>query len=129
MATGGVPLITDSKPAGADLSTKQFYFVKLSSDTVILCAAATDKPIGVLQNKPIAGRQAEYVVLGPSQVAVDAALSEGDPIGTSADGQADAKVYGTDTTEYVCGLVRAATGGAGTFADAYINCVNPPRAT
>lgn len=129
MTTGGVPLIIDSRPAGADLSTKQFHFVKNDgSGNAVLCAAATDLPIGVLQNKPVSGAQAEITVLGPSPVSADAALSEGDLIGPSADSQADAKVPGTDITEYVCGSMRNAASGAGIIADAYINCVNPHRA-
>ena len=45
--------------ASADLSAKQFYIVKMSGDnTVTVCAAVTDVPIGVLQNKPASGEQA-----------------------------------------------------------------------
>ena len=34
--------------ASADLSAKQYYFVKMSGEnTVTVCAAVTDKPIGV----------------------------------------------------------------------------------
>ena len=45
--------------AYADLSAKQYYFVKMQSATqVTVCAAITDKPIGVLQNNPTAGQQA-----------------------------------------------------------------------
>lgn len=129
MSTGGVPLIIDSRPAGADLSAKQFYFVKNDgSGGAIICNDATDLPIGVLQNKPELGAQAEITVLGPSPVVADAALAEGVLIGPSADSQADAKVPGTDITEYVCGSMRNAASAAGIIADAYINCVNPHRA-
>ena len=35
--------------AGADLSAKQYYFVKInSSGEAVACSGATDKPIGVL---------------------------------------------------------------------------------
>ena len=74
--------------ASADLSGKQFYFVKLSgAGTVTVCAAATDVPIGVLQNKPTSGQAAEVMMLGISKVSSDAALSRGNLIGTSGDGQ------------------------------------------
>lgn len=128
MTRGGPPLIVDSAPAGADLSTKQYHFVKLSSGTAVLCTAATDLPIGVLQNKPVAGREAEWIALGPSPVIADGALTEGALIGPSADSQADAKVPGTDVTEYVCGRVLQAASAADEIVDAYINCVNPHRA-
>ena len=113
----------------ADLSGKQFYFVKLSSaGTVTVCAAATDVPIGVLQNKPTSGQAAEVMMLGISKVSSDAALSRGNLIGTSGDGQADAKTPGTDTTEYVVGQVIEASTAAGGLATAAINCLNPVRA-
>lgn len=116
--------------AAADLSTKQFYFVELTAaGTVNVCGAATDKAVGVLQNKPdAAGRVAEVMVIGITKVSSDAALSRHDLIGPSADGQADAKVPGTDTTEYVHGQVLIATGAAGELATALINCATPVRA-
>ncbi len=75
--------------ASADLSAKQFYIVKMSGDnTVTVCAAVTDVPIGVLQNKPASGEQAVVRVFGMSKVSADATLAAGNIIGTSADGQA-----------------------------------------
>jgi hypothetical protein len=116
--------------AGADLSSDQHKFVKISADdTVILCAAATDVPAGVLQNAPdAAGKAATVRVLGLSKVSADAALTAGNLIGTSADGQADVKVPGTDTTEYVVGQVKRGVAAAGSKATAMINCINPHRA-
>jgi len=115
--------------ASADLSGKQFYFVKISgAGTVTVCAAATDVPIGVLQNKPTSGQAAEVMMLGITKVSSDAALSRGNLIGTSGDGQADAKTPGTDTTEYVVGQVIEASTAAGGLATAAINCLNPVRA-
>jgi hypothetical protein len=129
MTTGGVPLIIDSRPAGEDLSASLFHWVKDDgSGNAILCTAVTDIPLGVLTNKPPDGGQAEFTVLGPAQIAADAALSAGDLIGPSADSKADAKIAGTDPTEYVCGSMRNAASGADIIADAYINCVNPHRA-
>ena len=104
--------------AGGDLSTKQYYFVKLdSTQQVIIAAAATDKVLGILQNKPESGEAARVRIFGRSKVIGDAALSIGDLIGTSADGQADAKTPGTDTTEYVKGIVTKAVSNAGEVAE------------
>lgn len=124
-----VPVLVQTYKAAGDLSAKQFYFVKLSAaDTVDVCSAATDKAVGVLQNKPdAANKAAEVMLLGVSKVSSDAALSRMDLIGPSADGQADAKTPGTDTTEYVHGMVLEASGGAGQLAAAFICCV-PLRA-
>lgn len=124
-----IPVLTHSFTASADLSAKKYYFVKLHTtvDQVAVCAAATDKPIGVLQNNPTSGQTAEVMMLGISKVNSDAALSIGDLIGTAADGQADAKTPGTDTTEYVVGIVLVASAAAAGYATAAINCLNPHR--
>lgn len=113
-----------SAVAGADLSgvANQYKFVKLNANRqVILCAAATDVPVGVLQNRPGNGEAATVGYHGITKVQADAALSAGAQIGTSADGQADAKTPGTDTTEYVVGIVVGGAGAAGELAEALIS--------
>ena len=118
-----------SLSAGADLSTKQYYFVKLdASGNAVVCAAATDIPVGILQNEPTSGQAAEIVVVGVSKVSSDAGLAIGAQIGTSSDGQADAKTVGTDTTEYVVGRVLTATSNAAEIATVVVNCAAPHRA-
>lgn len=118
------PQVRVSFKAGADLSAKQFYFVKLDSTEgqVVVCAGTTDKPIGVLQNAPASGGEAIVAVSGVSKVNSDAALSVADLIGTAADGQAAAYAPGTDTTKYIVGQVIAASANAGEYASAVINC-------
>jgi len=124
-----IPGFSFTRVAGADLSSSQYYYVKLSTtDTVIACAAATDVPIGILQNAPTSGQEATIMVTGISKVSSDAALSIGNLIGTSGDGQADAKTAGSDTTEYVVGVVLEASGGAGELATCTVNGLNPHRA-
>jgi len=129
MAVEGAQPLKTSAIAGADLSAKQFYFVKLSADnTVVVCAAATDKPIGVLQNTPVAGDAAEICVIGETKVSGDGDLDFGMLIGTSGDGQADAKTPGTDTTEYIVGQVKIGNTAAGGLVTAFVNCASPSRA-
>lgn len=120
-----------TRKAAGDLSNKQYYFMKLSADnTVTTCTAATDVPVGVLQNKPeAASRSAVVRVIGETYVSSDAGLTAGNLIGTSADGQADAKTPGTDTTEYVVGHVVVGTGTAGDLAIAVVDCAAPHRAS
>jgi hypothetical protein len=127
---GATSILSTTFKAGADLSSDQFKFVKLNANRqVILCAAATDVPIGVLQNKPDAsGKAAEVMMTGISKVNSDAALTAGNLIGTASDGQADAKIAGTDTTEYIVGQVIQGSGAAAEMAEASINCLNPVRA-
>lgn len=125
----GPKLTVPGFSAGADLRTHQYKFVEISgAGAVGLCNAATDAPFGVLQNKPNTGEAAEVLAFGVSKVSSDAALAAGVLIGTSADGQADAKTPGTDITEYVVGRIIVASGAAGGLAVATINCLNPHRA-
>lgn len=129
MAAYEIPGFTFTAKAGADLSAKQFYFVKLSApSTVIVCSAATDVACGILQNKPASGAEAKVMAIGISKISSNAALSVGNLIGTSADGQGDAKTPGTDTTEYVLGQVIEPSGAADGIASALINCLAPVRA-
>ena len=124
-----IPVFSHSFTADADLSGKQFYFVKMTGDDQVgVCDALTDNPVGVLQNTPQSGQTAEVMLLGISKVSSDAALTAGAEIGTSADGQAAAKTPGTNTTHYVAGKVISGTGAAGELAAAAINCINAHRA-
>tara|TARA_B110000211_G_C13930993_1_gene487178 strand:+ start:707 stop:958 length:252 start_codon:yes stop_codon:yes gene_type:complete len=71
-----------SLEAGADLSAAQYKFVKISSGKAILCAAATDAPIGVLQNSPTSGQEASITVAGGTKLVAGAAIAAGVVIGT-----------------------------------------------
>lgn len=116
--------------AGADLSTHQYKFVEIAADgTCTVCDGATDKPIGVLQNAPKSGEEAEVVVAGGTKVVASASLTRGTLIGTDASGKADPKVPGTDTTEYVVGQVIFPAGADEEIATAVVNCAAPSRAS
>jgi hypothetical protein len=107
--------------ASADLSAKQYHFVKMSgNNTVTVCAAITDIPIGVLQNTPTSGQAAEVCLFGITKVVADGTLAAGNVLGTSADGQADAIAAGTDTTVYTMGIALNAA-SAGETVEAFIN--------
>lgn len=124
-----IPLFSFTLEAAADLSSSQYKFVKLdSSGNAAAIAAATDIPVGVLQNKPTSGQAAEIMALGISKVQGDADLAKGNQIGTSADGQAVALTAGTDTTKYIVGQVLEDNTAAGGLITALINCINPHRA-
>ena len=113
MAYEGAQIKVGQFTASADLSAKQYHFVKMSGDdTVTVCAAITDVPVGVLQNAPASGGAAEVALFGVTKVVADGTLAAGNLIGTSADGQADAIAAGVDTTVYVMGhAVSAASAG------------------
>ena len=115
--------------AGADLSAKQYTFVKVnSSGEAIAAAAATDIPIGVLQNAPTSGQEAEVLVVGGTKIVAGAAISDGAQIGTTSAGKAAALVAGTDTTKYVVGTLLTESAADGNIVTAVINCANPHRA-
>ncbi len=99
--------------AAADLSAKQFYFVKLASATTVnVCTAITDLPIGILQNDPASGEQAVVRIFGISKASADGTIAAARWIGTSADSQAGGITPGSDTTVYVMGqAIQAASAG------------------
>jgi len=116
--------------AAADLSSKQYTFVKLdASGQAAAAAAATDIPIGVLQNAPTAGQEAEVLVVGGTKIVAGAAIGEGALVGTSSAGKAVALVAGTDTTKYVVGTLLTESAADGNIVTAVINCANPGRAS
>lgn len=107
--------------AAADLSAKQFHFVKLASATTVnVCTAITDVPIGILQNTPTSGQAAEICIFGISKVVADGNLAAGNIIGTSLDSQADAITRGSDTTVTVMGHAIEA-GAAGQTVTMFVN--------
>jgi len=114
--------------AGADLSAAQYKFVKLnSSGQAIAVAAATDLPIGVLQNAPTSGQEAEVLVSGGTKLVLGGTVNAAGVVGTSAAGAGVALTVGTDTTKYQLG--QAITGGAsGEIVTAVVNCSNAGRA-
>lgn len=92
MATQSAFVWDESFKAAADLSTHQYKLVKLSAvDTAALCAAATDRALGVLQNKPAAAQAGSVRILGMSFVVSDGsgtAIAAGDYIGPNGSGVA-----------------------------------------
>jgi len=117
--------------AGADLSAHQYKLVKWSgtNNTVILCAALTDSPCGILQNAPLAGQGATVCFDGMSKLIASAAMAQGTHYGTAADGRGAVKVPGTDTTHYVCGRVVEGVSNANEFATVSIEAGSVHRAT
>src|SRR5262245_18942472 len=88
---------------------KQYHFVKVTGVHQVGLAAAAGDVVGVLQNKPQGTGQAATVGYhGVSKVVSDVAITAGDPIYCSADGQA-AKT-GTGPR---CGTALSTTANAG----------------
>jgi predicted ribonuclease toxin of YeeF-YezG toxin-antitoxin module len=116
--------------AGADLSALQYTFVKLnSSGQVVAVAAATDVPIGVLQNNPASGAEASVTIVGGTKIVASAAATLGTALnfGTTSAGKAVTLAV-TDTTKYVLGVYLEAPAADGNIVAAVVNCATPTRA-
>ena len=126
MAFEGPQIKIPGLTASADNTSNQYKFVKMSGEkTVTVCAAATDLPIGVLQNAPDSGEEAEVTGFGVTKLIGTADLNYGDRIGTSSGGHAVAKTAGT--TDYIVGEVINGNGGAGGYITAFVNCAGAAK--
>lgn len=75
--------------AGADLSGKYGYFVRMTADkTVGLHTATGQVPAGVLENKPTAGQGADVKVSGRAKVVVHEPIAYGQQVAPYSDGTA-----------------------------------------
>ena len=113
MAWGGIPVFTDgTRKAGADLSTKQYHFVKLdASSDIIICNGADDVPYGVLQNNPNTGEEAVVMLIGITKLIAGEDISTpATLIATGTDARGEAVVEGTDITRYL--VASTIEGGA-----------------
>ena len=111
--------------SGINGATAQYKFVKFSADlTVVLCAATTDVPCGVLQEPAVSGDAADVAFFGETILQASGSLSAGNIIATNASGQAQAAI----STQLVVGQVVNVGGAtsAGNEITALINCANPP---
>jgi hypothetical protein len=91
------PTAFQSAPAGADLSAKQYFFVKLNSDReAILTSAATDKIAGVLSNEPEEDEDATIITAGTAKVSAGGTLSIGDYVTSDSAGEAVATTTSGD---------------------------------
>lgn len=81
-----------------DLSSSQFYCLELgaAAGQVDVCDGATDLVIGVLQNKPTAGKECRIRTHGISKVKAGGTISRGNRVGTHTDGTIVAKTADAD---------------------------------
>jgi len=117
-------------PAGADLSSSQYRFVKMSGASVVGAAAITDRPIGVLQNDPTQGEEAVVTISGGTKIVSAAALAAGNSIFTAANGTASPIAAFGDaiaSTVFVQGQVILASSAASEIATAIVSCANAAR--
>lgn len=109
MATQGNQ-IRESMLAGADLSAKQFTFVKMNTtDRTVVSAGNAEAAFGVLINQPTSGQAATVVTHGRVIVEVGTGgLTAGDTVGVDANGEAVASA----TSDIIVGIcVEGASAG------------------
>lgn len=79
-------------PANADLSTNQYFFVKITNSSgtgQVALAGDGEFAIGVLQNKPsAAGDVAKVAISGIAKVEAGGSITAGDPVAVDASGNA-----------------------------------------
>lgn len=92
----------------SDLSAKQFYALQLVSGTDFgfnLATAATQKPGGILQNKPTSGKAVDAAVLGIAKYLAGGTIHVGDRLTATSTGKLIAtttdkdSIWGTALTE------------------------------
>jgi hypothetical protein len=115
MATQSSFVWDESFKANSDLSAKQFFCVKITAaDTVDLTSGATDRVIGILQDKPKSGHAGGVRILGMSKAVSDGSgtsIAAGDYVGTDGNGRVIKKA----TADYsVCGIALDASSALGT---------------
>lgn len=69
-----------TKPAGADLSERQYRFVKLGSAGTVDVAGTSTRPTGILQNDPGSGKAASVAYSGRSFLKLGGSVDAGDPV-------------------------------------------------
>jgi hypothetical protein len=114
MATQGQQT-RESMIAGADLSAKQFTFVKMNTtNRTVVSAGNGDAAFGVLINDPESGQAATVVTAGRVVVEVGTGgLTAGDEVGVDANGEA-VSAAATDIIVGIC-VDGAAAGGRATI--------------
>lgn len=96
--------------AGADLSAKQYHFVKMDTDAGdVVAAGLNDLVLGVLQNAPALGLAAQVRTARgvSSKVVAGEEIAAGDMIQSNAAGRA---ITATGAAQKICGV--AVTGAA-----------------
>jgi hypothetical protein len=105
------PILDFTWPANADLTTKQYKWVKLnSSGKIVPCDTAGELALGVLQNTPRINEGASVRVAGISKVVLEVndSLNPMDTVGTSENGNAtkvNLNVTGADLGDVVNGQI------------------------
>lgn len=114
MAFENVKVLPGTQTADANLSTKQFFAVKITSTGIAIAVA--DNRAFPLQNKPESGQQCEVGYEGVSKVISGAAFARGIFLTTDANGKYITAVSG----DKICGIALSAASKADVLASMLI---------
>lgn len=81
-------------PAGADLSTKQYTFVKVNSSGKAVTAGDGERGVGVQQDKPTQDKATNIAMSGISKVLCGGTITNGAAVASDANGKAVAATTG-----------------------------------
>ena len=113
-----------SLTATATLASSQFMFVKLGTTATncVVCTGLTDRPIGIVQNAPIAGQPAEVMVSGVSKLVCGGSVALGALVGSdsAAKGTAITVAAGGTVYNYAGGLVLTGNTAANGVAEVLV---------
>jgi hypothetical protein len=84
---GEIPVQKASLIAGADLSTKRYYAVKLDANGEIVLAGAGDNSVGILQNTPVLDEVGSVMILGQSYAVAGGIIAAGANVTPNAAGK------------------------------------------
>jgi hypothetical protein len=112
MATSHPTFFLPGLVASGDLSSSQYKLVKAASTAgaVILAAANTNKPLGVLYNEPTDGQAAEIAIGPVVKAQAQASLSVNDYCASDTTGRAEATTTTSDIV-YLRALEASSTAG------------------
>lgn len=96
-----------SREAGADLSTKMYYFAASSSGKAALPGGDGVRTLGVIQNDPRLGEGTSIAVSGITQVVSDGSIEVDKPVAAKSGGKAKEAASG----EYIQGTALEGDGG------------------
>lgn len=100
--------------AGADLSSSQYYAVKLASTAgeVVVATATTDTQIGLIQNDPADGEAAEVAAWGVAIGKAGGSITAAQFVNALSTGTLQGTAGGASGTERVVGIaLEAASSG------------------
>lgn len=112
MSQANTPNIIGTYTAAADLSAKQYFIVRQTTETAgNITTAATQVALGVLQNKPTSGQVMEVAVGGNCKVKLGGTVAINDPLVSDGNGKAIAAtraIAGAQPLSNVIGYARRA---------------------